>query len=192
MISEVQVELSPTIELVMPLVIELKEKLKLTQISTSTIHLVLKEGMELVEKLNIPGSQKQDTVIAIVKAVVQDLVENEEEEKLILSLIDNKVLENTMNLIVLASKGELNLNSKKTHKKLFTVFKTCIPLTMYGILYLVKSCNPKRKHELAQEPTTQEPATQEPATQEPATQESATQEPATQEPATQEPALEAV
>jgi hypothetical protein len=128
-----------------PLVNQLKERVGLTQISSATIHLVLKEGMELVEELNIPGSEKLDNVLVIVKAVVKDLVENEEEKKLILSLLDNQILENTMNLIVLASKGKLNLNNKKTQKKILDNFKTCIPLTLNLIFYLVKACNPKPK-----------------------------------------------
>lgn len=144
MTTEVQIELGQTPEELASLVNSLKERVGLTQISAATIHLVLKEAMELVEELNIPGAQKRDKVIAIVKALVIDLVENEEEEKLILSLIDKQVLENAMSLIILASKGELNLNNKKDQKKIASFFTTCIPVTLNFIFYLVKACNPKK------------------------------------------------
>ena len=38
------------------LVVVLKDRIGLTKISAATIHIVLKEAMELVEELNIPGS----------------------------------------------------------------------------------------------------------------------------------------
>ena len=144
MTAEVQIELRQTPEELASLVNSLKERVGLTQISAATVHLVLKEAMELVEELNIPGEQKRDNVIAIVKALVIDLVENEEEEKLILSLIDKQVIENAMSLIILASKGGLNLNNKTDQKKIASFFTTCIPVTLNFIFYIIKACNPKK------------------------------------------------
>ena len=116
------------------LVDTLKGKMGTDKISAKTIHIVLKEAMELVEELNIPGSVKKDNVIKIVKTLVTDLVENEEEEKLILSIIDNNILENTMDLVVKASRGELNLNCRKTQSKI----KSCILTTLDIMLSLFK------------------------------------------------------
>jgi hypothetical protein len=145
MTTEVQIEVGQTPEELASLVNLLKDRVGLTQISSATIHLVLKEAMELVEELNIPGAEKRDNVIKIVKALVIDLVENEEEEKLILSLIEKQVLENAMSLIILASKGGLNLNNKRDQKKVASFFTTCIPVTLNFIFYLVKACKPKKK-----------------------------------------------
>lgn len=117
-------------DIMVNLIEKLKEKIGSTKISSQTIHIVLKEAMELVEELNIPGSVKKDNVIKIVKTLVIDLIENEDEEKLILSIIDNNILENTMDLVIKASRGELNLNCRKTQSKI----KSCI-LTTFQIIF---------------------------------------------------------
>jgi hypothetical protein len=113
------------------------------KISASTIHLVLKECMEIVENFNNTGVEKKEYVITIIKKVVKDLVENEEEERIILALIDKKVLENTMDLIILASKGKFNINNKKTQKKFVSCFKTTIPLIIDTVIYIIKACKTK-------------------------------------------------
>jgi hypothetical protein len=107
---------------------ELKTKWGEDKITVGTIHLVLKEGMELVDKLDCPGSQKKEHVITIVKAVVVDLVDDENDERIILELIDKKILENTMDLIIMASKGQLNLNNKETQKKIMSCGRSFIPI----------------------------------------------------------------
>ena len=81
------------------LVVTLKDKIGLTKISAITIHIVIKEAMELVEEFKIPGSEK-DNVIKIVKTLVNDLVEEGAEKDLINSMIENQLLENTIDLVV--------------------------------------------------------------------------------------------
>lgn len=104
------------------LVVVLKDRIGLTKISATTIHIVLKEAMELVEELQIPGSEKKDNVIKIVKTLVNDLVEEGAEKDLINSMIENQLIENTIDLVVSATRGQLNLNNKKTRNKLVAVF----------------------------------------------------------------------
>tara|TARA_B100001121_G_C18244911_1_gene414477 strand:- start:110 stop:547 length:438 start_codon:yes stop_codon:yes gene_type:complete len=108
------------------LVVRLKDKIGLTKISATTIHIVLKEAMELVEEFKIPGSEKKDNVIKIVKTLVNDLVEEGAEKDLINSMIENQLLENTIDLVVSATRGKLNLNNKKTRNKLILVFGTVL------------------------------------------------------------------
>ena len=45
-------------ELIVSLVSSLKDSVGLDKLTSKTIHIVLKEAMELVEELNIPGSEK--------------------------------------------------------------------------------------------------------------------------------------
>jgi len=156
MTSEVQIEVGQTEDEFTSLVNRLKDRVGLTKISSATIHIVLKEAMELVEELNIPGAEKRDNVVAIVKALVIDLVENEEEEKLIISLIEKQVLENAMSLIILASKGDLKLNNKKDRKKITAFLGSCVPITFNFIFYLVKSCMTKKNTSSAAQETTRE------------------------------------
>ena len=128
-------------EVVAGLVVNLKDRIGLTKITANTIHVILKEAMELVEELNIPGSEKKDNVIEVVKCLVNDLVDNVEEKKLIMDIIDNNVLENTMDLIIKATKGEININNKKTQIQLVT----CFSITLRAIATLITKCKPKKK-----------------------------------------------
>ena len=128
---------------------ELKTKWGENKITVGTIHLVVKEGMELVEKLNCPGSEKKEHVITVVKAVVVDLVDDENDERIILELIDKKILENTMDLIVMASKGELNLNKPETQKKLLSCGKTFLPILISivkRIISIIKNSKKSKKN----------------------------------------------
>ena len=134
---------------------ELKTKWGEEKITVGTIHLVLKEGMELVEKLDCPGSQKKEHVITIVKAVVVDLVEDENDEKIILELIDKRILENTMDLIIMASKGQLNINSKETQKKIMSCGKSFLPILISivkKIISIIKASK-RTKHSTAKTAT---------------------------------------
>ena len=134
---------------------ELKTKWGEEKITVGTIHLVLKEGMELVDKLDCPGSQKKEHVITIVKAVVVDLVDDENDEKIILELIDKKILENTMDLIIMASKGQLNLNNKETQKKIMSCGKSFLPILISivkKIISIIKESK-RTKHSTAKTTT---------------------------------------
>lgn len=113
------------------------------KITVQTVHLVLKECMELVDKFDNPGSEKKEHVITIVKAVVKDIVINETDEKLIMELIDKKILENTIDLIVQASKGEFNINNKQTQKKIVSCTKSFIPIAIDIILRIIQGCKSK-------------------------------------------------
>ena len=122
------------------LVVSLKDRIGLTKITANSIDVILKEAIELVEELNIPGSEKRDNVIEIVKCLVNDLVDDLDEKKLILDMINNKVLESTINLIIRATKGEININNKKTQKELVT----CFSIVLRAIGALVTRCQPKK------------------------------------------------
>ena len=126
------------------LVVSLKDRIGLTKITANTIHVILKEAMELVEELNIPGSEKKDNVIEVVKCLVNDLVDDINEKKLIIDIIDNNILENTMDLIIKASKGEININNKNTQKQLVT----CFSITLRAIATLITKCKPKKREKI--------------------------------------------
>ena len=128
-------------ELIITLVSSLKPRIGLDKLTTNTIHIVLKEAMELVEELNIPGSEKRDNVLRVVKVLVEDLVDNENEKQLILDIIENNVLENTMDLIIKASKGEININNKTTQKQL----TRCFTVGLRIIASFVTACTKKPK-----------------------------------------------
>lgn len=144
MISESDIELNIARETLVDLVILLKDRLGGTRISKSTIDIILKEAMELVEEMNIPGSDKLDNVIRIVKNLINDFLEDGEEKRLLIEIIDNNILENTIKLIVKASKGEININNKKTQKNI----ESCFSITLRSIFILIKNCKPKKNKDV--------------------------------------------
>ena len=144
MISESEIELNISRETLVDLVILLKDRLGGTRISKSTIDIILKEAMELVEEINIPGSDKLDNVIRIVKNLINDFLEDGEEKRLLMEIIDNNILANTISLVVKASKGEININNKKTQKHIIS----CFSITLRGILTLVKNCKSKKNKDV--------------------------------------------
>ena len=114
-----------------PIIVSIiKDKVGLDKLDSKTIHIILKEAIEMVDELNIPGSEKHDNVIQIIKVLVEDLVDDSNEKRLILDIVENKIFENTMDLIIQASKGELNINNVKTQEQLagcFTLISIAIP-----------------------------------------------------------------
>ena len=117
------------------IITELKTRWKEKLITIETFHLLLKETMELVDKFNCPGIEKKQHVKSIVRIVVIELIENPDHEKVIIDIIDKDILGNTIDLIILASQGKLNLKNKKTQNQLLSCFKTII----YNVINIVKS-----------------------------------------------------
>jgi len=125
------------------IITKLKEKFTEKKITLDTIDLIIKESIELVEKLKYSGAGKKEYVVAIVKAVIIDLVEDPDEEKLLLEIIDKKLLEKIIDLIILASKGKLDINNKKSQERIISFIKTTLLLLIDLIIQLVNKCKKK-------------------------------------------------
>ena len=125
------------------IITRLKEKFGEKKITLETIDLIIKECIELVEKLKYSGPGKKEHVVAIVKAVIIDLVEDPDEERLLLEIIDKKLLEKIIDLIILASKGKLDINNKKSQEKIISFIKTTLLLLIDLIIQLVNKCKKK-------------------------------------------------
>ena len=137
-------ELSPIQILVETTISDLKQRFGETRITANTIHLILKEVIELVDHFLCPGSEKKEHVITIVKALANDLVDNVHEKRIILEMIDKRILENTVDLIILATKGELNINNKKTQKKITSCCKSFIPIVIDTVIHIINSVNERK------------------------------------------------
>ena len=61
------------------IITKLKAKFGEKKITIETVDLIIKECIELVEKLKYSGPGKKEHVVAIVKAVIIDLVEDPDE-----------------------------------------------------------------------------------------------------------------
>ena len=88
----------------------LKEKVKDIGVKKSTLALIIKFTMEAVEDTPKKGSEQKDYAIRLIRALVVDLASDDEKDFL-LTAIDSGSVGDTIDLIVQATQGELNVNS---------------------------------------------------------------------------------
>lgn len=79
----------------------------LTINSTNLTH-IIRYAMETVEIYNLNGNQKKEMAISLIKQLINDV--NQKEKDIILQLIENGSVPETIDIIIAASKGELKLN----------------------------------------------------------------------------------
>ena len=102
----------------------IKEKVSLITIRPSTLYLIIKHVMEEVEKTPVKGPEQKEMALKLIKALIIDLTENED-EKVLLDLLNDGTIANFMDLIVDVSKGKININ--KISKVSIGCFKRCYP-----------------------------------------------------------------
>ena len=107
----------------------IKGKISVISIRPNTLYLILKFVMEEVEKTPIKGKEQKEMGLKLIKALIIDLTENED-EKVLLDLLNDGTIGNLMDLIIDVSKGKININ--KISKVSIGCFKRCYP-------YLCKS-----------------------------------------------------
>jgi len=90
---------------------QLEGKIGDTEINAQTIMKVLKFSMEVVEATKVKGSDQKDLAIKLVRQIIVDAPISDEKEKLLLDMIDQGILANTIELIIDASNGDLDINA---------------------------------------------------------------------------------
>lgn len=90
---------------------ELNKKIEGIEINADNIICVLRFAMEVVETTQLKGEAQKEMVVNLVRKVVEVAPISDEKEKLLLDMIDNGILSNTIELVVSASKGEVDLNA---------------------------------------------------------------------------------
>tara|TARA_Y100000591_G_C21551502_1_gene553910 strand:- start:212 stop:583 length:372 start_codon:yes stop_codon:yes gene_type:complete len=90
---------------------ELDERVKGMTINAATIMQVLKFAMEVVEATQLKGDEQRKLCIKLVKDVIIAAPLTGKEEQLLLDMIDNGVLDNTVELVVDATQGKLDINA---------------------------------------------------------------------------------
>ena len=86
-------------------------KISSLTISPDTIILVLQYAMEAVEASTLSGTEKKQAVMDLVKKAVTDAPIDNHVETVLLEMIDDGIISHTIDIIVSASRKELNLNS---------------------------------------------------------------------------------
>tara|TARA_B110000046_G_C12983225_1_gene394383 strand:- start:687 stop:1055 length:369 start_codon:yes stop_codon:yes gene_type:complete len=80
-------------------------------INAATIMQLLKISMEITEATQLKGEEQRKLCIKLVKDVIVAAPLGGKEEQLLLDMIDNGVLDNTVELVVDASQGKLDINA---------------------------------------------------------------------------------
>lgn len=93
---------------------QLKERSKNIEINGKTIMIIVKYAMEIIELTELKGIEQKEIAIKLIKKLVEDL---KIDENIINGIIDSGALSVTIDLIVDASKGNLNLNLNKKLKR---------------------------------------------------------------------------
>ena len=102
----------------------LKEKLNTETLNSDLIIKFVVLVMELVEDTDVKGKSQKDLVLYIVTEVINESPVEEEEKTLYLTILSSNNTSNTIDLIVDASKGNLNLN--KVKKTAFGCLLSCL------------------------------------------------------------------
>ena len=90
---------------------ELLDKIGKLEINTQTVIAILKMAMEVVEATQLKGKAQKELCIKLVKDIVVAAPLSGDQEKLILNMIDSGVLDNTIDLVIDATQGKLDINA---------------------------------------------------------------------------------
>ena len=86
-----------------------KTRLKGVSINVTSIHIIIRTVMEVVEGTPIKGSEQKTLSLKILRQLFIDFTDDDLESTLI-SLLDSGAIGNLIDLIVDASKGKTNIN----------------------------------------------------------------------------------
>ena len=89
---------------------KVKEQLKNTEINMPNVMKIVKITMEVIELTEVKGEKQKDLAVKVVKKIVVGAPIVDDQKKNIIQMIDGEVLSSTIDLIVAASKGQLNIN----------------------------------------------------------------------------------
>jgi hypothetical protein len=88
----------------------LNDKLKNKEISVGNIMLIVQSAMEVVEITKVKGEQQKDLAVKLIKKIIIDAPISDSKEKLLIDMIEGGVVGSTIDLVVAASQGRLNIN----------------------------------------------------------------------------------
>jgi hypothetical protein len=89
----------------------LKIKLEDIEITVGNFMIIVRFAMEVVEVTQLKGEEQKELAIRLIRKVVVDAPIDDDKEKLLLDMIDIGVLGGTIDLVVDASKGNININT---------------------------------------------------------------------------------
>tara|TARA_Y100000389_G_C17179856_1_gene373417 strand:+ start:69 stop:500 length:432 start_codon:yes stop_codon:yes gene_type:complete len=89
----------------------LLKKIQHIQVSSQNLMLVLEYIIEIVEKIqNLKGNKKKGLAILLIKRIVENAEIDEEDRKLCMTMIDNGIVGDTIDLVINAINGKLDFD----------------------------------------------------------------------------------
>ena len=89
---------------------KLRKRTKNLIITPKTLMCILQYAMEIVELTILKGSEQKNMAIKLVRSIVIACPLDESNKNLCLRMLDEGIIENTIELIVAATKGEIAVN----------------------------------------------------------------------------------
>ena len=81
------------------------------EVSSKTITEIVKIAMEIVETTKLKGKDQKALVEKIVRKIVTEAPLDETKKSIVISMLDEGIVGDVIDLVVSASKGELDINS---------------------------------------------------------------------------------
>jgi len=81
------------------------------EVSSKTITQIVKIAMEIVEATKLKGKEQKALVERIVRKIVMDAPLDESKKSIVISMLDEGIVGDVIDLVVSATKGELDINS---------------------------------------------------------------------------------
>ena len=104
--------------------ITLKHKIKDIDISATTIISILKASMVLVEHLeDVKGTEQREFAVLLVREIIDKSKMSQTQKENCLLVIDFGVLDNVVDFVIDATKGNVDIN--KVKKKVSRLFSCC-------------------------------------------------------------------
>ena len=81
------------------------------EVSSKTITQIVKIAMEIVEATKLKGKEQKALVERIVRKIVTDSPLEESKKSIVISMLDEGIVGDVIDLVVSATKGELDINT---------------------------------------------------------------------------------
>ena len=91
---------------------KLKSRVGDIEITPQTLMIIMKYAMEVIEISELKGSEQKEMSIRLIRSVVSDSSLEAEKKSICLQMIDSGALGQTIDLIIDATKGRIQVNQK--------------------------------------------------------------------------------
>lgn len=93
---------------------EINRRMVNKSLNLKTLNVIIRYVMEAVEKTPLKGKDQKDFAMRLIKNLIDNTCYSINEKKILLNLYENDTISETIEMIVSASKGEMNINKVKT------------------------------------------------------------------------------